>query len=120
AGGPITLDNTGVEVYDTIFAFEESPTTAGELWTGSDDDYAHMSRDAGARWTNVTPKGMREWATVNSIELSRRQPGRAYVVAHKYRLEDRRPYVFRTDDYGKSWQLLTDGKNGIPADHWLR
>jgi photosystem II stability/assembly factor-like uncharacterized protein len=119
SGGPLNYDNTGVEVYGTIFAFAESPATPGELWAGSDDGRVHLSRDNGANWTEVTPKGLPEWGTVNSIELSRRS-GRAYVVVHKYRLEDRRPYVFRTDDHGKSWQLLTDGKNGIPADHWLR
>jgi len=120
AGGPLNWDNTGVEVYDTIFAFEESPLTPGELWAGSDDGLVHVSRDNGANWVNVTPKGMPEWATVNSIELSRRQAGRAYVAAHRYRLDDRHPYIFRTDDYGKTWQLLTDGSNGIPADQWVR
>jgi photosystem II stability/assembly factor-like uncharacterized protein len=120
AGGPIDYDDTGVEVYDTIFAFEESPLNPGELWAGSDDGLVHVSRDNGAHWTNVTPPGMPEWATVNSIELSRRQAGRAYVAAHRYRLDDRKPYIFRTDDYGKTWQLLTNGSNGIPADAWVR
>jgi photosystem II stability/assembly factor-like uncharacterized protein len=120
SGGPITWDNTGVEVYDTIFAFEESPLTAGELWAGSDDGLVHLSRDGGQHWDDVTPKAMPEWATVNSIELSRRQPGRAYLAVHRYRLDDRKPYIFRTDDWGKSWQQLTDGRNGIPADHWVR
>ncbi len=120
SGGPLNYDNTGVEVYGTIFAFDESPTTAGELWAGSDDGRVHVSRDNGKTWSDVTPKAMPEWGTVNTIELSRRHPGRAYVVVHRYRLDDRRPYLFRTDDHGKTWQSLTDGKNGIPADHWLR
>jgi photosystem II stability/assembly factor-like uncharacterized protein len=120
AGGPINRDNTGVEVYDTIFAFEESPLTAGELWAGSDDGRVHLSRDGGAHWTDITPPAMPEWGTVNSIELSRAKPGRAYLAVHRYRLDDRRPYIFRTDDHGKTWALLTDGSNGIPADHWVR
>ncbi|HEV8630978.1 MAG TPA: glycosyl hydrolase, partial [Thermoanaerobaculia bacterium] len=120
SGGPITWDNTGVEVYDTIFAFEESPLTPGELWAGSDDGLVHLSRDNGAHWTDITPKAMPEWATVNSIELSRREAGRAYLAVHRYRLDDFRPYIFRTDDYGKTWQLITDGHNGIPANHWVR
>ncbi len=120
AGGPITWDNTGVEVFNTIFAFQESPLTAGELWAGSDDGLVHVSRDGGAHWTEVTPKAMPGWGTVNSIELSRRQAGRAYLAVHRYRLDDFRPYVFRTDDWGKTWALLTDGRNGIPSNHWLR
>jgi photosystem II stability/assembly factor-like uncharacterized protein len=120
AGGPIMWDNTGVEVYDTIFAFEESPLDGAELWAGSDDGLVHLSRDGGAHWSDVTPKAMPEWGTVNSIELSKKHAGRAYVAVHRYRLDDRKPYIFRTDDYGKTWTLLTDGKNGIPADHWVR
>ncbi|HEV8239213.1 MAG TPA: glycosyl hydrolase [Thermoanaerobaculia bacterium] len=120
AGGPITLDNTGVEVYDTIFAFEESPLTAGELWAGSDDGLVHVSRDDGAHWSDVTPKGLPQWATINAIDVSRVHAGRAYVAAHNYRLDDRKPYIFRTDDWGKTWTSLADGRNGIPADHWIR
>jgi photosystem II stability/assembly factor-like uncharacterized protein len=120
SGGEISWDNTGVEVYGTIFAFEESPHASGELWAGSDDGLVHVSRDHGATWENVTPKAMPEWATVNSIEVSRQQEGRVYVAVHRYRMADPRPYVFRTDDGGKSWRQLTDGRNGIPADHWVR
>jgi photosystem II stability/assembly factor-like uncharacterized protein len=120
AGGPITSDGTGVEVYGTIFAFEESPTESGVLWAGSDDGLVHVSRDNGSDWTNVTPDGFPEGATVNTIDVSRHAPGRAYVTAYKYREADFRPYAYRTDDYGQSWTLLTDGTNGIPADHFLR
>ncbi len=120
AGGPITLDNTGVEVYGTVFAFEESPREAGVLWAGSDDGLVHLSRDGGTTWQDVTPKQMPEWAQVNAIELSPHGPGRALLAVTRYRLDDFRPYVFRTDDYGARWQLLTDGANGIPAGHFVR
>ncbi|RMF76942.1 MAG: glycosyl hydrolase [Acidobacteria bacterium] len=120
AGGPITLDNTGVEVFDTIFAFEESPHARGELWVGTDDGLVHLSRDDGASWQEITPKEMPEWATVNSIELSPHAPGRAFLAVHRYRLDDFRPYVFRTDDRGAHWTLLTDGTNGIPDGHFVR
>jgi photosystem II stability/assembly factor-like uncharacterized protein len=120
AGGPITWDNTGVEVYDTIFAFQESPLTKGELWAGSDDGLVHVSRDDGAHWTDVTPKGLPEWGTVNAIDVSRTKAGRAFIAVHRYRLDDFKPYVYRTNDWGKTWELLTDGHNGIPADHWVR
>jgi photosystem II stability/assembly factor-like uncharacterized protein len=120
AGEPITRDNTGVEVYGTIFAFEESPHHAGLLWAGSDDGLVHISDDNGESWRNVTPTGMPEWGTVNAIELSAHDPGRAFIAVHRYREDDFRPYIFRTDDYGASWKRLTDGSNGIPANHFVR
>jgi photosystem II stability/assembly factor-like uncharacterized protein len=120
SGGPITRDNTGTEVYGTIFAFEESPQTKGELWAGSDDGRVHVSRDDGKTWTNVTPPSLPDWGTVNMIELSAHQPGRVFLAVHRYRLDDFRPFVFRTNNGGVTWELLTDGKNGIPAGHFVR
>jgi photosystem II stability/assembly factor-like uncharacterized protein len=120
AGEPITRDNTGVEVFGTVFAFEESPHREGLLWAGSDDGLVHISENAGADWREITPAGMPEWGTVNAIELSAHDAGRAFLAVHRYRLGDFRPYVFATDDFGASWRLLTDGANGIPADHFVR
>ncbi len=120
AGGSLTWDNTGVEVYGTIFAFEESPHQAGLLWAGTDDGRVHLSRDAGATWTEITPEGLPEWATVNTIELSAHGPGRAFLAVQRYRMDDFQPYVYRTDDYGASWTRLTNGTNGIPGDHFVR
>jgi len=120
SGEPITHDNTGVEVYGTIFAFEESPLTRGLLWAGSDDGRVHVSRDGGKQWKEVTPARMPDWGQVNSIEPSRRDPARAYLAVTRYKLDDKAPYIFRTDDYGGSWKLLTDGNNGIPKDHFVR
>ena len=120
AGEPITRDNTGVEVFGAIFAFEESPHRAGLLWAGSDDGMVHLSRDNGATWQDITPEGMPEWGTVNSIELSAHDEGRAFIAVHRYRSNDSRPYIFRTNDFGATWSLVTDGANGIPADHFVR
>ena len=120
AGEPITMDNTGVEVYGTIFAFEESPHRAGLLWAGSDDGLVHISENNGDTWRNITPSGMPEWGTVNAIELSAHDPERAFIAVHRYREDDFRPYIFRTDDSGASWTRLTNGSNGIPADHFVR
>jgi photosystem II stability/assembly factor-like uncharacterized protein len=120
AGGAITWDNTGVEVYGTIFAFEESPHQAGLLWAGTDDGRVHLSRDAGSSWTEITPEGLPEWATVNTIELSAHGAGRAFLAVQRYRMDDFRPHVYRTDDYGASWTRLTDGTNGIPENHFVR
>jgi photosystem II stability/assembly factor-like uncharacterized protein len=120
SGGPITRDHTGTEVYDTLSALEESPLEKGVLWAGSDDGLVHVSRDAGATWVNVTPSNLPAWGTVNRIEVSRHAPGRVFVAVHRYRLDDFQPYVFATDDYGKTWRRLTDGRNGIPPRHFVR
>jgi len=120
AGEPITRDNTGVEVYGTIFAFEESPDRPGLLWVGSDDGLVHISDDGGASWRDITPDGMPEWGTVNAIELSAHDPGRAFLAVHRYREDDFSPYIFRTNDFGATWIRLTDGRNGIPNDHFVR
>jgi photosystem II stability/assembly factor-like uncharacterized protein len=119
-GGPITREVTSEEIYCTIFAFEESPAKAGVLWAGSDDGRVHVTQDGGGHWIDVTPSQMPKWATVNAIDASAHDPGRAIVTAYRYRLDDSAPYVFRTNDYGKSWTLLTDGRNGIPSDHFVR
>jgi hypothetical protein len=104
-------------VYSTIFALEESPQEAGVFWAGSDDGLVHISRDGGESWQNITPANMPEEGTVNKIELSSHAPGRALMAVQRYRLGDFNPYVYLTNDYGQSWQLLT---NGIPADHFVR
>jgi photosystem II stability/assembly factor-like uncharacterized protein len=118
-GGPITRDGTGVEVYGTIFAFEESALEPGVLWAGSDDGRIHVSRDDGANWTDVTPRGLPEGATVNSIDPSMHSGGRVHVAAYNYRQGDPSPSLWQSDDYGESWEEIGDG-NGIPADHFTR
>lgn len=119
-GGPIQHDATGVEVYSSIFAFEESPFHEGELWAGTDDGRLHLSRDGGDSWEEITPEGMPFEGTVNKIELSTHAPGRAFVAVYNYRYNDFQPYLFSTDDYGRTWNLLTDGSNGIPGHHFIR
>ena len=119
-GGPIQHDHTGVEVFNTIFAFEESPFEAGLLWAGADDGLIHVSRDNGANWTNVTPSEIEIDSTVNTIAISPHRNGRAFAAVHRYRMDDMRPYLWRTNDYGASWELLTSGANGIPEHHPIR
>ena len=116
SGGPITGDNTGVEFYSTIFALAESPIVPGLLWAGSDDGLVHVTRDGGKNWRNVTPRGLPQWATVATIEPSRWDAATAYVVVDAHRLDDPRPYLFKTADYGATWTSLT-GK--LPQEDWL-
>ncbi len=119
-GKGITKDSTTVEVYGTVFALEESPHKAGVLWAGTDDGLVHISQDSGKTWQNITPKESPEWGCVNMIDLSAHDPGRAHIAVYKYRQNDFTPYIFQTNDYGKTWRRLTDGKNGIPANHFVR
>lgn len=119
-GEPVQHDHTGVELYTTIFAFEESSLQAGELWAGSDDGLLHISRDNGQSWTNITPKNLPKEGTINMIDLSTTTPGRALIAVYKYRENDFNPYVFLTNDYGKNWKKLTNGQNGIPNNHFVR
>ncbi|HEX5625245.1 MAG TPA: glycosyl hydrolase, partial [Saprospiraceae bacterium] len=117
SGGPITKDNTSVEYYCTIFAAAESPRVAKLLWVGSDDGLIHMSRDGGKNWTNVTPAGLPQWIMINSIEPDPQLDGGCYVAATGYKNGDFAPYIYKTEDYGKSWTKIT---KGIPAEHFTR
>ncbi len=86
SGEPLTYENTGVEVYANILTFEESPVKAGVLWAGSDDGLVHVSRDNGKSWTDVTPRTMPEWGSVNIVEPSPHDPARAFIAVLKYML----------------------------------
>tara|TARA_B100000900_G_scaffold217588_1_gene184319 strand:+ start:170 stop:1927 length:1758 start_codon:yes stop_codon:yes gene_type:complete len=119
-GGPIQNDATGVEVYSSIFALEESPHNEGEIWAGSDDGLIHITRDGGKNWENITPKKIIPFqGTINKIELSSSKPGRAIVAVYNYRNDDPKPYIILTNDYGRSWKLISKD-NGIPDDHFVR
>ena len=109
SGGPITKDNTGAEVYADIFAFAESPLREGLFWTGSDDGMIHVSKDNGKTWTNVTPKNIPEFALVSIIEPSHFDEGTAYVAATRYKSNDTKPYLLKTNDFGATWKLIING-----------
>lgn len=117
SGGSITKDQTSVEYYGTVFTIAESPRAAGVIWAGSDDGLVHVTRDNGSTWKNVTPRGMPEWMRISIIEASNHAAGTAYVAANRYQMDDMRPYIYRTTDYGATWQLATDG---IPANEFVR
>jgi len=117
SGGPITKDNTGVEVYCTIFTATESVLEKDLLWTGSDDGLIHVSKDGGKNWENVTPKEAGQWMMWNCVETDPFKKGKAYFVGTKYKSDDFTPYIFKTEDYGKTWTKIT---NGIGAMHFAR
>jgi hypothetical protein len=116
SGGPITKDNTSVEYYDTIFALAESPIEKGLLWAGSDDGLIHITRNGGDSWQNVTPPAMPEWGTVSIIDASPHAASGAYVAVDRHKLDDFKPYIFKTADYGKTWALAV---SGIPEGDYV-
>ncbi|CAN5587248.1 hypothetical protein BH10PLA2_BH10PLA2_08030 [soil metagenome] len=118
SGGPITGDNTGVEIYGTIFAIDESLRRKGTLWAGSDDGLVHVSDDDGKTWTNVTSHipDFPEWGTVSAIACSLFDDKTAYVVVDAHRLDDLKPYLFQTTDLGRTWKKLS---GGLPQNVYL-
>ena len=117
SGGPITKDDTSVEYYGTVFALTESYHDKGVMWAGSDDGRVHVTRNGGGRWDDVTPSGLPEWSQINSIDIDPFNEGGAYIAATRYKLDDFRPYLYRTDNWGRSWTRITDG---IPDTHFTR
>jgi len=109
SGGPITNDNTGAEVYCTIFALVESPHERDVLWAGTDDGLVHLSRDRGRTWQPVTPPELGEWALVSVIEPSPHDAATCYIAATRYKLDDTRSLLFETTDYGRTWKRISGG-----------
>jgi len=120
SGEPITRDATGEEVYSTLYTIRESTVQRGLIWTGSNDGLVYVTRDDAKTWTNVTPKDLPPGGRIQNIEASPRRPGTAYFAAYRFLLGDFAPYIYRTDDFGKTWVRLTDGKNGIAPDEPTR
>ncbi len=117
SGGPINRDSVGAEVYATVFAFVESPHEAGVFYAGSDDGLLHISKDGGKNWSKINPPDMPERCLVSGIEVSPHDKATVYVAATKYKLDDFKPYLFKSSDYGQSWQLITQG---IAEDDFTR
>jgi len=117
AGGPLAYDVSGAEYSDTLLDIEGSPLTKDEIWTGSDDGVISLTRDGGAHWQTVTPKGAPELARMASISPSPLEAGTAYAVADDHMLGDYKPYIYVTHDYGKTWSLIVDG---IPENQYAR
>ena len=117
SGGPITKDQTGVETYALIFAFDESPVTKGLLWVGTDDGLVWISRNSGGSWENVTPSDMGDFTRISMVEPSHFDAGTAYVAANRFQLGERQPIIFKTTDYGRSWTRIV---KGFDPEHFAR
>jgi photosystem II stability/assembly factor-like uncharacterized protein len=116
SGGPLTNDITSVEYYDTVFALAESPVKQGTLWAGTDDGLVHVSTDDGQHWANVTGK-IPEWSTISIIDPSPHDANSAYVAVDRHRLDDFKPYIYKTNDLGKTWATIV---TGIPDGAYVR
>jgi photosystem II stability/assembly factor-like uncharacterized protein len=108
SGGPLTNDITSVEYFDTVFALAESPVKKGTLWAGTDDGLIQVSTDDGQSWANVTGK-IPEWSTISIIDPSPHDGNTAYVAVDRHRLDDFKPYIYKTGDLGKTWSTLVTG-----------
>jgi photosystem II stability/assembly factor-like uncharacterized protein len=117
SGGPITADQTSAEYYDVIYTVAPSPLAKGLIWAGTDDGLIWLTRDGGKHWENVTPKDMPAWSNVSLIDASPEQPGTAYAAVNRFKLDDLKPYIWKTTDYGKTWTSIT---NGIPDGAFVR
>jgi hypothetical protein len=116
SGGPITGDMNGPEVYATIFSVGPGKVDIDVIWTGSDDGLVHVTRDGGATWTDVTPPDMPDFGRVSQIDASAFDAGRAYISVRKPLLDDFRPYIWKTEDYGVTWTKIV---NGIREDAYV-
>lgn len=115
-GGPYTNEAVGAENYGALSYVVESPHEKGVIWTGSNDGLVHITKDGGATWTNVTPKGLTE-CLVNVVEVSPHNPATAYIATTRYKFNDYTPAIYKTTDYGKTW---TNISKGIPYGAFTR
>ncbi|HTZ54157.1 MAG TPA: hypothetical protein VMB20_03775 [Candidatus Acidoferrum sp.] len=115
-GGPINLDQTGVETFPDIASFAISPLDGDTMWAGSADGLVHVTTDGGKNWNLVTPPALPQWAQISSIEPSHTDKGTAFVTASRFQWDDFHPYIYKTTDYGAHWTTLTAG---LPNDQYV-
>ena len=120
SGGLITMDMNGPEIYATVFALAPSHHDVNTIWAGSDDGLIHITRDHGKTWTNITPPDLPKHTRISIIEASRHKPGTAYVAAKRYQMDDRAPYLYKTNDYGKTWSTIIAGLRPDDYAHTIR
>src|SRR5580692_787681 len=115
--GPPSVENAKQRGYGVVFTIASSALTHDLIWAGTDTGLVHVTRDGGKNWKDVTPPGLSAWSKISFIEASHFDPAVAYAAVDRSRLDDRTPYLYRTRDYGATWQLIT---NGIAAGSFLR
>ena len=113
AQGPVSIENAKERGYGVVYTIAPSPIAVGQIWAGSDTGLIHLTGDSGKTWSNVTPTGLSAWSKITQIECSHFARGVAYAAVDRHRLDDMRPYIYRTRDSGRTWQPIVDGI----ADH---
>ncbi len=109
SGGPITRLASSLYYVSLIRAIAESPLQEGELWVGTDDSTVQLSRDGGNTWEDVSPPDLPEWTTITTIDVSSHHRGTAYLSGERHRVSDRATYLYKTTDYGATWERITEG-----------
>ncbi|HEY1808222.1 MAG TPA: hypothetical protein VGG42_06650 [Acidobacteriaceae bacterium] len=117
AAGPVTPENAMQRGYGVVYTIAPSPLDANLIWAGSDTGRIHVTRDGGRHWTDVTPPALTPWSKISLIEADHFDPATAYAAVDRHRLDDQKPYLYITHDYGKTWRLSVDG---IAPTHFLR
>lgn len=120
SGGVITNDMNGPEIYSTVFTIAPSFHDVNTIWTGSDDGLVHITRNNGVSWQNITPPDMPKYTRISIIDASRHKAGTAYIAGKRYQMDDRAPYIWKTDDYGKTWTKIVTGITGDDYVHSVR
>jgi photosystem II stability/assembly factor-like uncharacterized protein len=115
--GPITVENAKQRGYGVVYTIAPSSLNGDLIWAGSDTGLIHLTRDGGKTWKDVTPNGLADWSKISLVEASHFDPAEAYAAVDKHRLNDQKPYLYRTRDYGATWQMIADG---IGASSFLR
>ena len=116
-GGIITKDMNGPEIYATVFALAPSHHDINTIWAGSDDGKVHITRNGGKKWIDITPKELPQFSRISIIEEGKYKPGTLYLAANRYQTDDRAPYVFKTNNFGKTWEKII---LGIEPGHFAR
>jgi photosystem II stability/assembly factor-like uncharacterized protein len=112
-----TMENAKRGGYGVVFTIAPSPLNRDLIWAGSDTGLIHITRDGGKNWKDVSPQGLSDWSKISLVEASHFDPASAYAAVDRGRLDDRTPYIYRTRDYGATWQLIA---NGLSAPAFLR
>ena len=110
-GVPYTNEAAGGENYNTIMSLAISKKDGNVIWAGTDDGLLHLTRNGGKVWDNITPKGLKQ-GIINSIDLSELKEGKAYITLMRYKFMDMKPYIYKTEDYGNTWELISNGIEG--------
>jgi photosystem II stability/assembly factor-like uncharacterized protein len=119
-GRPLTTIESSLYYVSTIRTIAESPIKKGELWIGTDDSTVQMSPDGGKTWRNVSPPDLPEWSTILALDVSHYAPGTVYLAAERHRVSDLGPYLYKTTDYGKTWQRITNGITSPSSTYVVR